>query len=114
MAGRSLTREAVPRKRVSSPTAQRVDDFDPVVCEQLRRVVCPARDDLAIDLDCDPALGQAGFDQQLCNAAVFAERMAGAIEQDFHGAIVAFQSARCITRECSCADGPGQSCTHCT
>jgi hypothetical protein len=94
MAGRSAWRAAVPRKRQASPTTERMHDLDDVALLQDMRGVAAARDDLAIDLHRDPALGQAFVFEQGGEGGPWRDLAGLAIELDVHAAIVAGSVAR--------------------
>ena len=69
-------------------TTQCVDDFDPIAIGEAMLAVAAARDDFAIDLDRDAALGQAFESEQLQHAECGVDLARAAIEQYFHVRIV--------------------------
>src|SRR5690606_19158447 len=95
MAGRSQAREAAPRKRACSPPSQRVHDLDPVAGGEHALGVLAARDDLAVDLDGDAALGQVLVLEQGGQGGLVGQRQGLPVEDDVHARIVAARRGGC-------------------
>ena len=81
-------------------------DLDPVVILQLLRGMRAARHDRAIDLDRDPAFGQALLRQQTSHRAGSGQVGGFAIEVDAHAAIVPDHVRGCSQRERAGASEP--------
>ena len=64
-------------------------DLDVVAIGDFVRRMRAARDDLAIDLDRDPALAESGIGEQSGDGAGAGPGVAGTVQLDFHAAIVA-------------------------
>src|SRR5690606_8044855 len=69
--------------------AERVHDLDTVAFGQFMGGVHAARNDLSVDLDRDPALAEPGLGEQGGDGAWTGQGVAGAVQLDFHAAIVA-------------------------
>ena len=69
---------------LASPATQRMHDFDAIIVLQHMRVMTAARNNLAVDLDRDPSLGQS-FDLQEPFDRIAAIKLARvAIQSDLH------------------------------
>ena len=77
-----------------SATAERVDHFHLVPFAERMGGVLAARDDGAVDLDRDAAVGQAFPTEQIGDGGGRCEGARGTVEQDVHGAIVARDESR--------------------
>ena len=77
-----------------SATAERVDHFHLVPFAESMGGVLAARDDGAVDLDRDAAVGQAFPAEQIGDGGGRCEGARGTVEQDVHGAIVARDESR--------------------
>src|SRR5690606_25961368 len=73
------------RHRARSAAAQGVDHFDPVARRQRMGGMAAARHDLPVDLDRDPAPGQALGLQQRCDGGSGREAPRLSVEHDVHG-----------------------------
>src|SRR5690606_8549707 len=69
--------------------AERVHDLDAVAFGQLVGGMQAARNDLSVDLDRNPSLAESGLGVQRGDGARPRKLVAGAIQLDFHAAIVA-------------------------